>query len=340
MAPKAKNKSPPSDPDGMFSGMAVFLVGKGVQARRLQIWKQKLVQMGAKVEDRFSGRVSHIFAVDLNTLIQEINRESLKRFGGKVLNYQWLEDSLRAGEKVPEDAYILSVDSEEDYKRKVTQANHLKRTNGNRLTIEDPSPPKKIKTCSVESKAVGSEDKDQVSVDAPDYSSKSDSANGSSHSSHSLSPEVTSLSLDGQKGAVSSSDTSLLYSPPDLNRNITEIFGKLIDIYRALGDERRSFSYYKAIPVIEKLPFKIESADQVKHLPGIGKSLQDHVSKYICHGIFSLLHDSLAISILLLKEHGWFISCAFPSLVISKLITDSGNSEHWKVIQVGALREG
>lgn len=46
----------------------------------------------------------------------------------------------------------------------------------------------------------------------------------------------------------------------------------------ALGDDRRSFSYYKAIPVIEKLPFKIESVDQVKHLPGIGKSLQDHVS--------------------------------------------------------------
>lgn len=48
---------------------------------------------------------------------------------------------------------------------------------------------------------------------------------------------------------------------------------------KALGDDRRSFSYYKAIPVIEKLPFRIESADQVKHLPGIGRSLQDHVSK-------------------------------------------------------------
>ncbi|KAL0336196.1 UNVERIFIED_CONTAM: DNA polymerase lambda [Sesamum radiatum] len=253
MAPKAKNKSPPSDPNGMFSGMAVFLVGKGVQARRLQIWKQKLVQMGAKVEDRFFRRVTHIFAVDLNILIQEINRESLKRFEGKVLNYQWLEDSLRAGEKVPEASYILSVDSEQDYRRKVTQGNHLKRTNGNHLSIEDPSPPKKIKTCSEEYK------------------------------------EVTSLSLDGQNGAVSSSDTSLLYSPPDLNRNITEIFGKLIDIYRALGDDRRSFSYYKAIPVIEKLPFKIESADQVKHLPGIGKSLQDHIQEIVNTGKLSKL---------------------------------------------------
>ena len=49
---------------------------------------------------------------------------------------------------------------------------------------------------------------------------------------------------------------------------------------KALGDDRRSFSYHKAIPVIEKLPFTIESADQVKDLPSIGKSLQDHVSEH------------------------------------------------------------
>lgn len=53
----------------------------------------------------------------------------------------------------------------------------------------------------------------------------------------------------------------------------------LIFEIKALGDERRSFSYYKAIPVIEKLPFKIESIHQVKDLPAIGKSLQDHVSE-------------------------------------------------------------
>lgn len=31
---------------------------------------------------------------------------------------------------------------------------------------------------------------------------------------------------------VATSGSSLVYSPPDLNRNITEIFGKLINIYR------------------------------------------------------------------------------------------------------------
>ncbi|XP_004489888.3 DNA polymerase lambda-like [Cicer arietinum] len=70
--------------------------------------------------------------------------------------------------------------------------------------------------------------------------------------------------------------STLPYCPPDLNKNITEIFKKLVNIYRALGDDRRSFSYYKAISVIEKLPFKVESADQIKNLPSIGKSMKDH----------------------------------------------------------------
>lgn len=98
---------------------------------------------------------------------------------------------------------------------------------------------------------------------------------------------------------ITAPDASLPYQPPDLNPNITQIFAKLINIYRgkfnhctnyyeswflmclnfsALGDDRRSFSYYKAIPVIESLPFKIQSVDQVKELPAIGKSMQDHVS--------------------------------------------------------------
>eukprot|EP00268_Persea_americana_P033008 TRINITY_DN3267_c0_g1_i4.p1 TRINITY_DN3267_c0_g1~~TRINITY_DN3267_c0_g1_i4.p1 ORF type:complete len:266 (+),score=40.04 TRINITY_DN3267_c0_g1_i4:93-800(+) len=84
-------------------------------------------------------------------------------------------------------------------------------------------------------------------------------------------------------------ESLLLYNAPDLNRNITEIFGKLINIYRALGDDRRSFSYHKAIPVIEKLPFKIESVNQVKHLPAIGKSMQDHIQEIVTTGKLSKL---------------------------------------------------
>lgn len=72
----------------------------------------------------------------------------------------------------------------------------------------------------------------------------------------------------------------------------------------ALGDDRRSFSYYKAIAVIEKLPFKIQNVEQVKHLPSIGKSMQDHVSKITPQ--FTLL----------LSLESWLpFSMAFPMLL-------------------------
>ncbi|KAL3751012.1 hypothetical protein ACJRO7_011915 [Eucalyptus globulus] len=204
MAPKRKKRegTPPSDPDGMFSGMVVFLVESGVQPRRLQvsvpsssssssssssaavnfppfdvitsvwlqIWKQKLAQMGAKVAEKPSKEVTHVLAIDADKLRRQLGERQLERFKG---------------------------------------------------------------------------------------------------------------------GGVQQS--SLIYSPPNLNRNVTEIFGKLINIYRALGEDRRSFSYYKAIPVIEKLPFKIESGDQVKNLPSIGKALQEHIQEIVTTGKLSKL---------------------------------------------------
>ncbi|XP_051122021.1 DNA polymerase lambda isoform X2 [Andrographis paniculata] len=279
MAPKTKNKPPPSDPNGIFAGMTVFLIETGVQARRLEIWETKLVQMGARIEERFSKRISHVFGVDLNSVLQKVDVDTLKRFKAKVLNFQWLEDSLSKGEKVGEDAYILPVENEGN-RRSIATEDQKKLATANNASIEDQSSPKKIKTFSEGVKSA---------ADAVSCSSKSDTAGSSPQSPSSFSPEITSRNSDGQNREVSLSDASLLYSPPDLNRNITEIFGKLIDIYRALGDDRRSFSYYKAIPVIEKLPFRIESADQVKHLPGIGKSLQDHIQEIVNTGKLSKL---------------------------------------------------
>lgn len=48
--------------------------------------------------------------------------------------------------------------------------------------------------------------------------------------------------------------------------------------FTALGDDRRAFSYSKALSVLEKIPFRITSVDQIKGLPTIGKSLVDSVS--------------------------------------------------------------
>ncbi|XP_034911382.1 DNA polymerase lambda isoform X1 [Populus alba] len=259
MAPKRK-KSPSIDPQGIFSGMVVFLVETGVQSRRLQIWKQKLVQMGATTEERLSKKVTHVFAINSQALLQQLDGQLLKRFKPRVLLYEWLEDSLRSGEKVSEDQYHLLVDMEGENTKDKSLV--LKLVNENTSSADELSPHnEKIKS---DVKKFKSDAENKGLSEVPNSPGSSDS----SPLSQTLTNPIPSSTLH--------SDLSLPYSPPDLNRSITEIFGKLINIYRALGDDRRSFSYYKAIPVVEKLPFKIESADQVKDLPGIGKSMQDH----------------------------------------------------------------
>ncbi|XP_058115528.1 DNA polymerase lambda isoform X3 [Magnolia sinica] len=302
MAPKkAKKKEACSDRQGMFSGMVVYLIDNGVQSRRLQIWKQRLMQMGAAVEDRLSKRVTHIFAMNSNALLQHVGCERLRRFKGRVLHYQWLEDSLKIGEKEPEDSYHLAVELEGANESAQSLEMCSESARGNRSDNE-LSPCKKTRISDdleVTRAGESAEDKEPGDIGwdylaAPEYRmidmNSGDEAptiasgytDPSSHHNSDADESSTSV-LDA------GSNESSLYSAPDLNRNMTEIFGKLINIYRALGDDRRSFSYYKVIPVIEKLPFKIESVDQVKHLPAIGKSMQDHIQEILTTGKLSKL---------------------------------------------------
>ncbi|KAG5051010.1 DNA polymerase lambda [Glycine soja] len=278
MAPK---KIPESDPHGMFSGMVVFLVPKGVQSRRFQIWKERLVQMGAVIEERFSKRVTHVFAMHSDALLQQLDRERLSRFKGRVLLYQWLEDCLKSGEILSEDMYLLKLDSQGEHipEKSLDPGLTNQRTSSDLQQLLN----KKSKLSTEDTKIVKNESHDDDGKEKAVFSSTS------TISSHG---EVDSLSygntrqqhLDAENEA-----SSLSYHPPDLNKNITEIFGKLVNIYRALGDDRRSFSYHKAIAVIEKLPFKIESTDQINNLPSIGKSMKDHVQEIMTTGKLSKL---------------------------------------------------
>ncbi|KAF7829394.1 DNA polymerase lambda [Senna tora] len=286
MAPKAKatkSSSLCSDPNGIFSGMVVFLVEKGVHARRLQIWKQKLVQKGAVIEERLSKRVTHVFTIDSDTLLQKLDSELLSRFKGRVLLYQWLEDSLKSGEKLSEDMYILKMDPQVE----ITHDKSLdpKPVDGSISSDDKGLQYKRIKTSSEHTGIVNLESaqdrRENTLCSSPSTtSSHDDSIGGLNYANTCTRPQTPNAENEA---------SSLPYCPPDLNKNITEIFGKLVNIYRALGDDRRSFSYYKAIAVIEKLPFKIESLDQIKNQPAIGISMKDHIQEIITTGKFSKL---------------------------------------------------
>lgn len=261
---KKKGPTQCSDPHGMFAGMVVFLIETGVQARRLQIWKDKLVRLGATIEDYLSKNVTHIFVITSDALLEQVDNGYLARFKGKVLRYQWLEDCLRLGEKLPDDSYGLKGESEKENKQDRLRQISLEPTSGNSYSVEETSCSKRLKSSHEDIMGISTTSRDNIGNNSRD----------------------TTVFPDKDDNA---SKPSLPYCPPDLNKNITEIFGKLINIYRALGDDRRSFSYQKAIPVIEKLDFKIESAEQVKHLPSIGKAMQEHIQEIVTTGKLSKL---------------------------------------------------
>ncbi|VFQ59442.1 unnamed protein product [Cuscuta campestris] len=261
----------------MFSRMVVFLVEDGVQTRRLQIWKQRLTQMGASIEEKLSKNVTHVFAVDANSLLKKLDCKRLIRFKAKVLLYQWVEDSLTKGEMVSEDLYTISLESGEN--RETVEEDIASGCTDSELT------PKKSRITSVGTDIVNSEDKFHTEDHFGHQLVESSYISGCSSSPEIISGEA--LYPCGNAAEISRSPS--LYKPPNLNRNITEIFGKLFDIYTACGDDRRSFSYHKAIAVIEKLPFKIENVDQVQNLPSIGKSLQEHIQEIVNTGKLSKL---------------------------------------------------
>ncbi|CAK7326956.1 unnamed protein product [Dovyalis caffra] len=234
MAPKRK-KSPSIDPQGMFSGMVVFLVETGVQSRRFQIWKQKLVQMGATIEERFSKKVTHVFAINSQTLLQQLDGKLLKRFKPRVLLYQWLEDSLRLGEKVSEDQYHILVDLEGENTKDKSLV--LKLANENTSSSDELSP-----------------HSEKIKSDVKSFKSDAESKG--------LSEVPNSPRRRSDSSPLSRSPTNPITS---------------------------STPHSDAIPVIEKLPFKIDSADQVKDLPGIGKSMQDHIQEIVTTGRLSKL---------------------------------------------------
>uniref|UniRef100_A0A453R7M4 DNA polymerase n=1 Tax=Aegilops tauschii subsp. strangulata TaxID=200361 RepID=A0A453R7M4_AEGTS len=290
---KRKPAEPPRDAEGIFRGVSAFFVPHGVQSRRLEVWKQKLVQMGGRLEkkdaDAKGARINHVLAADAKALLRELGADWLHRFPGSVVSFDWLEECLKSGERLPEHKFTINY--EEEFKLKKAPgaggtgaSNPAKRS---KMSSEDPENRKGTSGQDGKEVATG-EHRDKTSTHVHDGSGVEKGPGQFAHSQTSSGDTKDTVgSLDIEEA---SSGEPTTYAPPDLNRNITEIFGKLINIYReAMGDDRRSFSYYKAIPVIEKLPFKIESGDQVKNLPAIGKSLRDHINEIVTTGKLSKL---------------------------------------------------
>ncbi|KAE8721128.1 DNA polymerase lambda (POLL) isoform 5 [Hibiscus syriacus] len=201
---------------------------------------QKLVQMGAKIETQLSDKVTHVFAISSDALLYCVNEDQLVCFKRHVLFCQWLEDSLAAGEKVSEDFYTLKVDPTgldvPDKSKKPKLANR------NSCDYDEQLNCKRIKSSPEEIKQTNEERKGDIETNSASATSDTEP-----HSPSSVPSSPENLSTQDKDVGT---PTPLQHSPPDFNKDIIEIFGKLVNIYRALGDDRRSFSYYKAISIV------------------------------------------------------------------------------------------
>ncbi|KAL2612428.1 hypothetical protein R1flu_024120 [Riccia fluitans] len=302
-----------ADTSSLFSGVIAVFLDKGIHHRRLQIWKDKLQQKGGVIRQHINRTITHIFAVDVKHLAERVGPDRLKKFRFVAFRYEWIEDCLKAGSRVLPENYLLlsprkeepalsdestpsSIISEDDIhyvlppgvksKRKSAggkgeddfesdEDSHKRRKaedwmdiiqRGGKLGIVGP---KGITSDVNERKELGSQSQVVLGENAD---------------------EGAPSSPGGNLIELSPNQSSHPYTPPNLNKNITAIFDELKNIYGdALGDDRRSFSYYKANSVVEKLPFKITSVDQVKGLPAIGKSMQDQIAEIIKTGKSSRL---------------------------------------------------
>ncbi|RCV21019.1 hypothetical protein SETIT_4G104600v2 [Setaria italica] len=292
MAPKRKPArgaaAEERDPDGMFRGVSAFIVPHGVQTRRLEVWKQRLVQMGGRVVEKVdkggaAGGANHVLAMDAKALLRELDAAWLHRFRGSVVSFEWLEECLKSGKRLPEHKFAINYEGE--FKPKKAAGNGdsgaSQSAKRSKISSEDLGDQQRTSGGDREEHSDASADKGSGVETKPNQYAISQSSSGDTKNT--VASHGTFDIEEASSGGPS------IYAPADLNRNITSIFGRLIDIYRALGEDRRSFSYYKAIPVIEKLPFKIESAEQVKDLPTIGKSLRDHINEIVTTGKLSKL---------------------------------------------------
>ncbi|KAM0824460.1 hypothetical protein ACQ4PT_070188 [Festuca glaucescens] len=119
MAPKREPANPPADPDGIFRGVSAFFVPHGVQSRRLEVWKQKLVQMGGRVQEHKAAKgatFNHVLAADAKALLRELDAAWLHRFRGSTVSFDWLEECLKAGKRLPEHKFTINY--EEEFKPK------------------------------------------------------------------------------------------------------------------------------------------------------------------------------------------------------------------------------
>lgn len=258
-----------------FEGIKALFISGGVSPKRLQIWKEKVRNLGGSVAEPCDGtkkRFTHVLANDHKFLKQHNFSFSKRVF---VLNFEWIEDCLKEGRVLPCDSYLLketaslpeglvtgiimpeinhNLEKSKEFGQATEEGGHPNEDANDTKCAIDPEI-LDVKYGKVEVDEMGVCDEGVPCSDGE--------------------------SID-DRGPMDAHTTS---DPSSLNTHITAILRELWDLYESvLGDEWRALTYRKAAIRLENLPCQISSMEDVKHISGVGSSVMEKIKEILCTG--------------------------------------------------------
>ncbi|KAG6555922.1 hypothetical protein Mapa_002564 [Marchantia paleacea] len=257
--PRRKPDSTEKMTDGLFSGVQAIFMEMGVSRKRLQVWKRRFEDLGgtiltaaANLRERDDQII--ILAAHEAALSKGINLEMLGSC--KKLNFvqfRWVEECLKDGTLLSYEPFFLSASQDE----------HLRSTDDSRLDAQ--SGPQSDQFYITPALAT-----------VPDGDLRACSEVVYEKGNDEVTEECTN---DTKLKAICDDDT------PDFNKHVSRPLLEMSEIYSdVFADEWRSLTYRKVANKLDRLPYQISSADEVKNIQGIGKSMVDKIKEILCTG--------------------------------------------------------
>ncbi|BBN09986.1 hypothetical protein MPTK1_5g00050 [Marchantia polymorpha subsp. ruderalis] len=257
--------------DGLFSGVLAIFIETGVSRKRLQVWQRRFEDLGGTIltaAANLLGRVDQIIILAAHeaALSKGINFDRLGSCPNlNFVQFRWVEECLKDGTLLSYEPFLLSASQDE----------HILSTDDSRLDAQ--SGPQSDQLYVTPALAI---------VPDGDLRACSEVVNEKRYDE--VSEECT---IDTKFKAICEDDM------PDYNKHISRPLLELSEIYSdVLADEWRSLTYRKVANKLDRLPYQILSADEVKNIQGIGKSMVDKIKEILCTGQLQKLFNLKASS--------------------------------------------
>ncbi|KAL3689136.1 hypothetical protein R1sor_015445 [Riccia sorocarpa] len=266
---------------GLFSGLYAIFIELGVSRKRLQVWQDRFEALGGTVlmpkAPEFEQDVQIIVLASHRAAISKGFKFPKLRFSTKLtfLEFKWIEECLQSGRLLPYEPYSIATSEAAEVlaTKKEEVCEHLEhstaaRTSVSSLTDEDISAAPAL---------VSKVTDEDISASIDLLDNKTD---------------------DGVTGEDESNQDSILDDEaPDYNKDLSRPLLELSEIYsNVFADEWRSFTYRKVANKLDKLPYKVSNAEELKNIQGIGKSMIAKVKEILSTGQLQKLENLKANS--------------------------------------------